>query len=197
MINIRYTETVIFQGGVRKLFYISEVKTDAPEVFRNPLQERVYQVLKELKIPYERVDTDEAIGMSDCVLIEKVLQMKMVKTLFLTDRKQTVFYLFVTTGEKKFSSRDFSTAMGISRVSFAPAERMEEILGTAVGAATVFGVLMDEKMQVQVVIDRDVLREDDYGCSDGTTTGYLKIRMQRIIDDFLPWTGHVPTVIEV
>ena len=59
--------------------------------------------------------------------IDKKLDMKMVKTLFLCDRHKTDFYLFVTTGDKPFKTKLFSSALGISRVSFAPAEFMEEI----------------------------------------------------------------------
>ena len=80
------------------MFYVSESKTTAPEQYLNPLQRQVYAVLKELDIPFERVDTDEAITMEDCVQIDEKLQMKMVKTLFLCNRQQNAFYLFITAG---------------------------------------------------------------------------------------------------
>ncbi|MGC4019391.1 MAG: YbaK/EbsC family protein [Muricomes sp.] len=44
----------------------------------------------------------------------------MVKTLFLCNKKKTLFYLFVTTGEKPFDTKKFCETLGISRVSFAP-----------------------------------------------------------------------------
>lgn len=87
------------------MFYVSDIKTTAPAEFKTGLQEKVYKTLDHLKIPYERVDTDEAITMEDCVLIDEKLQMKMVKTLFLCNRQQTLFYLFITVGDKPFSSR--------------------------------------------------------------------------------------------
>lgn len=71
--------------------------------------------------------------MDDCTMIDRKMEMKMVKTLFLCNRKKTVFYLFITTGEKAFDTKAFSNALGISRVSFAPAELMEEMLGSKVG----------------------------------------------------------------
>ena len=55
-----------------------------------------------LHIPFERVDTDEAITMEDCTAIEEKLDMKMVKTLLLCNRRQTMFYLFITCGNKPF-----------------------------------------------------------------------------------------------
>ena len=142
------------------MFYVSEIKTTAPEQPSTPLQQQVYQVLRELEIPFERVETDEAITMKDCVQIDETLQMKMVKTLFLCNRQQTAFYLFITVGDKPFRSKDFSTALDVARVSFAPAERMAEMLGTKIGAATVFSALLDKENRVQIVFDKDVLRNN-------------------------------------
>lgn len=82
---------------------------------------------------------------------------------------------FITTGRKVFDTKHFSSALGISRVSFAPAEMMEEMLGNKIGAATVFGTLLDRDRDVQVIIDKGVADEEFYGCSDGTTTCYIMI----------------------
>ena len=179
------------------MFYVSEIYTQAPASFGTPLQEKVYLTLAKLDIPFERVDTDEAITMDDCVLIDERLDMKMVKTLFLCNRHKTAFYLFVTAGDKPFSSKEFSKALGVSRVSFAPADLMPEMLGTKIGAATVFSALLDTARDVQFVFDSDVLKEEWYGCSDGTTTGYMKVSTKRILNDFLPYTGKTPRIIEI
>lgn len=179
------------------MFYVSEIQTKAPHHFQTPLQKLVYETLKELEIPFERVDTDEAISMEDCVTIDKKLNMNMVKTLFLCNRQQTDFYLFITVGSKPFQSKEFSKALDIARVSFAPAELMETMLGTKIGAATVFSSLLDKEKNVQIIFDKDVLLEEWYGCSDGTTTGYMKVKTDDIYRKFLPSTKHTAAVIEV
>ena len=84
------------------MFYVSEVKTEAPENFKSELQQKIYENLNHLSIPFERVDNDPAITMEDCVLINEKLDMKTVKTLFLCNRQQTDFYLFVTLDSKGF-----------------------------------------------------------------------------------------------
>ena len=128
------------------MFFVSDVQTKAPDHFQTRLQEMVYGTLAELQIPFERVDTEEAITMEDCVAIDEKLHMNTVKTLFLCNRQQTAFYLFITVGNKPFRSKDFSTALGVARVSFAPAEQMEAMLGTKIGAATVFSSLQKNGM---------------------------------------------------
>ena len=179
------------------MFYISEIMNAAPAVFKTALQKSVYETLEKLNIPFGRVDTDEAVTMDDCVAIDEKLDMKMVKTLFVCNRQQTDFYLFITRGDKPFRSKDFSHALGIARVSFAPAKSLLDMLQTPVGAATVLSTLVDTANRVQVVFDSEVVREEWYGCSDGTTTGYLKIRTADIIHRFLDYTNHKPTIISI
>ena len=179
------------------MLYISEIKDAAPAAFRTELQKSVYETFEKLNIPFERVDTDEAVTMDDCVAINDKLDMKMVKTLFLCNRQQTDFYLFVTRGDKPFRSKDFSHALDIARVSFAPAELLLDMLQTPVGATTVLSMLVDTENRVKVVLDSEVVREEWYGCSDGTTTGYLKIRTTDIVHRFLDYTNHKPMIVSI
>ena len=174
----------------RKMFYVSNIKTAPPKEFSTPLQRKAYRALEELKIQYERVETDVAITMDDCVEINKKLNMDMVKTLFLYSRKQDQFYMFITVDRKHFNTKNFCNALGISRVSFASKEQFEEILGTEIGAATVFSTLTDSSRLIHVVIDRDIAETEYYGCSDGTTTGYMKIRTEDILKKLLPYADH-------
>lgn len=179
------------------MFYVSTPIQTAPTQFQTELQENTYAALSRLQIPFQRVDTDEAITMEDCAQINERLDMKMVKTLFLCNRQQTAFYLFITMGDKPFRSRDFSSALDIARVSFAPSQAMEQILGTKIGAATVFSALLETAKNVQIVFDRDVVWEEWYGCSDGTTTGYMKIKTADVLHKLLPATGHSYQVVTV
>lgn len=179
------------------MFYISDIFRDKPNNFDTELQEKVYATLEKLNISFERVSTDEAITMEDCVLINEKLNMNMVKTLFLCNRQKTAFYLFITKGDKPFSSKNFSDALSVSRVSFAPTELMEEMLGTKIGSATIFSALSDEDNDVNIVVDKDVANEKYYGCSDGTTTGYMKLLTSDILGKFLDYTKHKPIVVEV
>ena len=179
------------------MFTVGNIQTTPPATFLTPLQEKTYAALRHLGIPFERVETDEAITMDDCVQIDRKLQMKMVKTLFLCTRHQAEYLLFVTAGDKPFRSGAFSAALDVSRVSFAPAEQMQSLLGTKIGAATVFSSLLDTARDIRFVIDRDVLAEEFYGCSDGTTTCYLKLRTKDVTDKLLPYAGHPPVIVTV
>ena len=179
------------------MIHVSQPMTTVPEHFSTPLQELVYRTLTRLSIPFQRVENDPAITMEDCQAIDDRLQMQTVKTLFLCNRQQTAFYLFVTPGDKPFRTKDFSSALGISRVSFASPEQLERLMGTVVGSATVFSALLASAREVRVVFDRALADSEWYGCPDGTTTGYMKLRTRDVIDRLLPYTAHTLEWVEV
>lgn len=174
---------------------VSESYTTPPTFFHSALHERVYATLAELAIPFERVDCEEAITMEDYIAIDHALHVETVKTLFLANRQETQFYLLVTPGNKPFRTKDFSHTLGVSRVSFATSEKLLELLGCKVGAATIFGLLLDPDCRIRTVIDRDVLSLENYACTDSTTTGYMKVKTSDILEKFLPHVGHTPDII--
>lgn len=178
------------------MIHVSTISTEAPATFSNDLQKAVYETLDRLGIAFERVDTDEVITMEDCAAINDRLDMKMVKTLFLTNRQQTEFYLFVTEGDKPFRSKDFSHALGIARVSFAPAEKMLELAHTEIGAATALSAILDVALRFSVLLDKAVAESETYGCSDGTTTSYLKLRTSDLLK-VLVNHNHSPKIIDL
>lgn len=176
---------------------VSEVKKAEPKIYENKIQELAYKVLKELNIEFERVDNSCAITMEDCIEIDKKLNMKTVKTLFLNNRQETMFYMFITPGDKKFECKNFGKALNISRVSFAKEETVFDMLGTKIGATTIFSILNDKDLKVNLVIDSDVLKEEYYGCSDGTRTSYMKIKMKDLVDKLIPYSKHEMIVINI
>ncbi len=177
--------------------YVSEIIKTPPEKFNTELQELVYKTLNELKIPYERVDTGNAVTMEDCKEIDEKLDCKVVKTLFLCNRQKTNFYLFVTPGDKPFVTKNFGGALGVSRVSFAPSELLFEIMNTEVGATTVFSLLLERAKNVRIVIDSEVLKNEFYGCTDGTYNCYMKLKTEDVIGKIIPYTNHSAEIIEI
>ena len=176
---------------------VSEVYKNKPNEYKNELQEFTYSILSDLGVDFERVENEPAITMEDCVAIDEKLDVSVIKTLFLCNRQKTNFYLFVTPGDKPFVTKNFGKALGVSRVSFADEKLLNDIMGVEIGATTVFGIFRDEAKDVRLVFDKDVLNNDYYGCTDGTTTGYMKIKMDDVINKIIPYTNHELEIIEV
>ena len=79
--------------------YISEVYTTPPTAYENETERLIYEFLTKNNIEFHRVDTEEAIEMDMCPEIGKALGCPIVKTIFLSNRQVTSFYIFVTTAE--------------------------------------------------------------------------------------------------
>jgi Ala-tRNA(Pro) deacylase len=58
-------------------------------------------------------------------------------------------------------------------------------------------VLLDKANMIKVIIDETVAKGEWYGCSDGTATGYMKIKTTQVTHDFLPYTFHTPYIIRL
>ena len=173
----------------------SEIRTTAPQEFVNDTQRRVYAALERLGISFGRIDNDPAVTMEDCIAIDEALGVPTVKTLLLCNRQQTMFYLYVMPGNKPFSTKDFGAALQISRVSFAPAEKLHEFLGTEVGATTPLSLVADPENRVRLIIDKAAVEPESVGCPDGTTTCYMRLRTADLLERVLPATGHEATFI--
>ena len=163
---------------------ISELLTTPPQHFQTSLQEKVYTFLQENDIDFERVENDPARTMEECKLISEKLGCHIAKTLFLTNRQQTKFYLYLMPDDKPFVTKEFSKNLGISRVSFASEELLREKMGVEPGAATVFCLLLESAKDVQLVIDKEIAKNDYLGCTDGTYTCYMKVKTQNIFPFF-------------
>lgn len=179
-------------------FYVSEIFHEAPSTYENEVEEKTFAFLKENQIPIVRVNCDEAISMDLCKIVSEKLGTDIVKTLLVSNQQHTEFYLFVTLGDKRFVTKDFSKALGIARVSFAREEEFQTLLRTKIGAATCFSLLLDSAKNVHFVIDEDVLKEEKHGFSDGTRTGYVAIDQVKEMFALLEAkTGKVAKIIKV
>ena len=167
------------------MFKVSDIITIPPAEFSTELQRRVYATFAERGIPFGRVDTDPGLTMEDCQHIDAKIGVRIVKTIFVCNRQQTEFYLYVTTDDKPFVTRDFCGALGIPRVSFASAEKLREMTGVEVGATTILSAILPESAGVHLVMDRRVAEDEWFACTDGTATCFVKIRTRDLLDKYL------------
>ena len=94
---------------------------------------RVYDLLDKLNVEYYRVDHEPAMTMEACLEIDRVLDAATCKNLLLCNRQKTDFYLLLMPGDKVFQTKELSAQLGVSRLSFASGESMEEFLDITPG----------------------------------------------------------------
>ena len=162
---------------------------------RLPKELAVYELLKQLNIPYEQVDHEAAETMEACIEVDKQLGVTLCKNLFLRNQQKTTFYLLLMPGNKKFMTKVLSKQLGISRLSFAEPEFMEQYLNITPGSVSVMGLMNDKECAVNLLIDSDILASEYIGCHPCVNTSSMKIRTDDILEKFLKHTGHEYTEV--
>ncbi len=157
---------------------------------RLPKEVAVYDLLDELDITYDRIDHEAIFTIEGCNNIDGVLGVHLCKNIFLCNTQKTKFYLLLMPGEKRFVTKDFCKQIVSPRLSFAPAEYMEEYLDITPGSVSVMGLMNDKEHHVQLVIDQDVLKEEYIGFHPCINTSSMRISMKDLLEKFLPAVGH-------
>ena len=159
-----------------------ELCTGRPETLEGRLDKecRVYDLLDGLGVAYSRVDHAPAMTMEVCEEIDRVLGAMICKNLFLCNRQQTEFYLLLMPGNKPFKTKDLSAQIGSARLSFATAEHMEALLDITPGSVSVLGLMNDKEKRVHLLIDKDVLAEECFGCHPCINTSSLRFKTAEI-----------------
>ena len=158
---------------------------------------RCYALLDSLGIEYRRVDHEHADTIEACEQVEGLLECKICKNLFLTNRQQTDFYLLIMPGEKPFKTKLLSKQIGSARLSFASAEHMEKYLDITPGSVSILGLMNDKGGAVRLLVDRDLLKEEYFGCHPCINTSSLRLKTADVLEKLLPAMGHEPTFVDL
>ena len=100
-------------------------------------------------------------------------------------------------GDKKFKTKELSSQIGSTRLSFADPEDMLKYLDIEPGAVSIMGLMNDKEHAVQLLIDEDVLKSEDLGCHPCVCTSSLKMKTKDVIEKYLPATGHEYRVVHL
>lgn len=176
-----------------------KVYSGAPEESDGRLDRemRVYRMLSGLGIEFQRVDHEAVPTMEACRGIDQALGIEMCKNLFLTNAQKTKFYLLLMPGDKKFKTKDLSKQIQSARLSFAGEEYMKEYLDILPGAVSIMGLMNDTGHNVQLLIDRDIAREEYLGCHPCVNTSSIRVAMKDVLEKVLPYTGHTYQLVEL
>lgn len=174
-----------------------ELVTGRPQDKRIDKEERVYDLLNQLNIDYQRIDHEEANTMEVCLEIEKNLKSTICKNLFLVNSNKSQYYLLMLKENKKFKTKVISKQINSSRLSFGSDEKMLEYLDITPGSVSVLGLMNDHEHHVQLLMDKDLLQDEYLGCHPCINTSSLRIKMKDVFEKIIPSLRHEPIFVEV
>jgi len=158
---------------------------------------RVYDLLDNLGVSYERIDHEAAMTMEACAAVDEALGAAICKNLLLCNRQCTDFYLLMIPGDKVFKTSVLSKQIGSSRLSFAAGEYMVQFLDITPGSLSVLGLMNDRENRVQLLIDEDLLTGEYIGCHPCINTASLRLRTKDLLEIIIPAMGHPPRFVQL
>lgn len=174
-----------------------ELVEGRPQDKRIDKEERVYDLLDQLNIDYQRIDHEEANTMEVCLEIEKTLKSTICKNLFLVNSNKSQYYLLMLKENKKFKTKVISKQINSSRLSFGSDEKMLEYLDITPGSVSLLGLMNDHDFKVQLLMDKDLLQDEYLGCHPCINTSRLRIKMKDVFEKIIPSLHHEPIFVEV
>ena len=160
----------------------------------NP-QEKVLEYLKLNGIPFSYTTHARVETMADCAALG--LPAPHCKNLFLCNRQQTAFYLLMMPGDKKFRTKDLSSQLGCARLSFADERFLLEYLDIHPGSVSIMGLMNDKTHAVQLLVDRELLKDAFIGCHPCVNTSSMRIAREDLFGKFLEAVGHDYRIVDL
>lgn len=152
-------------------------------------EKKVYEVLDELGISYDRHEHLPAFTVEQAEQHWQNITGAHCKNLFLRNKKGSRHYLVILEASKQADLKILTRKLGEDRLSFASPDRLMRYLGLEAGAVSPFGLINDREKAVQVVIDRDLRNTDRLNFHPNVNTATVGIGFVDF-EKFLSWCGH-------
>ena len=161
------------------------------------VKEDVLSALAALGVPYELLEHAPVHTMEDCKAAEEALGGVMPKNLFLTPRNHASHHLLIARADAPFRTSRISRQLGVSRLSFATAEELMDMLRTLPGAISPMGLLFDGEKKVRLAIDRALRGEERLLFHPCVNTATLAVSGADFFERLLPALGHEAAYVDM
>ena len=138
---------------------------------------------------YERLEHPAVFTCAEADLHHAGVEAVSTKNLFLCDKKARRFFLAVTACEKTVKLDELTSQLGVAHLRFGSEENLMRLLGVTRGSVTMMGLVNDSEHAVELWIDDEIWRGEQFLCHPLVNTATLilsKAELQR----FFALTGH-------
>ena len=126
----------------------------------NPDEERVYQLLAEMEIPYQIKHHPPVFTTEEAKALRTDFPGMKMKNLFVKDRANNTYYLVVLRENRRLDFNELRRLTGGKKACFTSPEELMHFLGLIPGAVTPFGLIHENAGQVILVLDYDIACAD-------------------------------------
>ena len=116
--------------------------------------------LKSLDIPFEIVEHPPALTTEEADKYIEGIPGVRTKTMFLTNRKKTEFYLLIMDDQKELDMKAFKETIQANKVRMASSDSLMEKMSLPPGVVSPFGLLFNQDHDIQVYFDQEIVDQD-------------------------------------
>ena len=121
--------------------------------------EKVVEVLNGLDIPFDIVEHEPALSTEQADSFIEGIEGVRTKTMFLTNKKKTAYYLLIMDDQKRLDMDLFKELIGANRIRMASSESLFEKMSLPAGVVSPFGLLNNAEKDIQVYFDKEIISE--------------------------------------
>lgn len=124
------------------------------------MEKSVFATLEQLGISYDIVEHPPALTTEEADSYIEGLEGVRTKSMFLTNKKKTAYYLLIMDDQKQLDMDLFKELVGANRIRLASSDSLLEKMRLPAGTVSIFGLLNNADKDIQVYFDQAILSED-------------------------------------
>ena len=122
--------------------------------------QQVANKLQELGIAFDVVEHPPAFTTEQADGYIEGMEGVRTKSMFLTNKKKTQYYLLIMDDKKRLDMDDFKVQVGADRIRMASLDSLAEKMNLPAGTVSPFGLLNNEEKDIQVYFDKEIINEE-------------------------------------
>ena len=140
--------------------------------------QQVANKLQELGITFDVVEHPPVFTTEQADSYIEGMEGVRTKSMFLTNRKKTQYYLLIMGDKKRLDMADYKVQVRANRIHMASPESLAEKMELTPGTVSPFGLLNNEEKDILVYFDKDIVSEDIMTFHPNTNEKTIFIKIQ-------------------
>lgn len=157
---------------------------------------KVVEKLKELDIQFELVEHEPALTTEQADTFIEGIEGVRTKTMFLTNKKKTQYYLLIMDDKKSLDMDLFKELVSANRIRMASTDSLFEKMQLPSGTVSPFGLLNNKEKDIQVYFDKEIINEERMSFHPNTNEKTIFVSTQDLFK-FLQDLGYSYQVLEL
>ena len=160
------------------------------------LYKKVEEKLNEMNSPFEIVEHEPALTTEQADSFIEGIEGVRTKTMFLTNKKKTEFYLLIMDDKKRLDMDIFKEIVASKQIKMASKNSLFEKMMLPPGVVSPFGLLNNEDKDIKVYIDKEIIDEERMCFHPNTNEKTIFLKTLDLLK-FIESIGYDVNIVEI